>query len=60
MYVLWAKLKTFSPGASYRVTTGRKLGNLIEITGGVKEGDRVISKAEDRIKNGTKVSLGQK
>ena len=42
------------------VTTGRKLGNLIEITGGLKEGDRVISKAEDRIKNGTKVSLGQK
>src|SRR5690242_2191449 len=42
------------------VTTGRKLGNLIEITGALKEGDRVISKAEDRIKNGTKVSLGQK
>jgi RND family efflux transporter MFP subunit len=42
------------------VTIGRKLGNLIEITGGLKEGDRVISKAEDRIKNGTKVSLGQK
>jgi HlyD family secretion protein len=42
------------------VTTGRRLGNAIEITGGLKEGDRVISKAEDRIKNGTKVSLGQK
>ena len=42
------------------VTTGRRLGNAIEITGGLKEGDRVISRAEDRIKNGTKVSLGQK
>jgi len=42
------------------VTTGRRIGNAIEITGGLKEGDRVISKADDRIKNGTKVSLSQK
>lgn len=42
------------------VTTGRRIGNAIEITGGLKEGDRVISKADDRIKNGTKVSSSQK
>jgi HlyD family secretion protein len=42
------------------VTTGRRIGNAIEITGGLKEGDRVINKADDRIKNGTKVSSSQK
>ena len=42
------------------VTTGRKLGNAIEITGGLKEGDKVISKADEQIKNGTKVTLGKK
>ena len=42
------------------VTTGRRLGNAIEITGGLKEGDRVISNADDRLKNGTKVTLSQK
>ena len=42
------------------VTTGRKLGNAIEITGGLKEGDKVISKADEQIRNGTKVTLGKK
>ena len=42
------------------VTTGRKLGNAIEITGGLKEGDKVISKADDQIQAGTKVTLGKK
>ena len=42
------------------VTTGRRLGSAIEITGGLKAGDRVISKADDRLKNGAKVSLSQK
>jgi len=42
------------------VTMGRRLGNAIEITSGLKEGDRLISKADDRLKNGTKVSLSQK
>lgn len=39
------------------VTTGRKLANSIEITAGLKEGDKVISKVDDQIKNGTKVAL---
>jgi len=42
------------------VSTGRKLGNAIEITAGLKEGDKVISKADDQIKSGTKVTLGKK
>jgi len=42
------------------VTTGRKLGNAIEITGGLKEGDKVISKADEQVQNGTKVTLGKK
>lgn len=42
------------------VNAGRRLGNAIEITDGLKEGDRVISNVDDRLKNGTKVSLAQK
>lgn len=42
------------------VTTGRKLGNSIEITGGLKEGDKVINKVDDQIKSGTKVVLKTK
>jgi RND family efflux transporter MFP subunit len=39
------------------VKTGRKLGSLVEITDGLKAGDKVISKAGDRIKSGAKVTL---
>ena len=39
------------------VTTGRKIGNLIEVTEGLKEGDQVISKADGQIKAGTRVTL---
>jgi RND family efflux transporter MFP subunit len=42
------------------VTTGRKVGNSIEITGGLKEGDKVIGKVDEQIENGTKVALGKK
>jgi RND family efflux transporter MFP subunit len=42
------------------VSTGRKLGNSIEITAGLKEGDKVISKADEQIQAGTKVTLGKK
>jgi len=41
------------------VTTGKKLGSLVEITGGLKEGDKVISKADDQIKAGAKVAVGK-
>ena len=39
------------------VTTGKKLAGLVEITSGLKEGDKVISKAEEHIKAGTKVVI---
>ena len=42
------------------VTTGKKLVNLIEITGGLKEGDKVINKADEQIKAGAKVSVKTK
>jgi HlyD family secretion protein len=42
------------------VTTGRKLANSIEITGGLQEGDKVISKIDDQIKSGTRVVLKTK
>jgi len=42
------------------VTTGRKVGNSVEITGGLKEGDKVIGKADEQIKSGSKVILGKK
>jgi RND family efflux transporter MFP subunit len=42
------------------VTTGKKVGSSIEITGGLKEGDKVIGKVDDQIKAGTKVALKAK
>jgi len=33
------------------------LANSIEITAGLKEGDKIISKVDDQIENGTKVAL---
>ena len=42
------------------VTTGRKVGNSVEITGGLKEGDKVIGKVDEQIKNGSKVALSKK
>lgn len=38
------------------VTTGQKLAGLIEITSGLKEGDRVIGTVDDRLRAGAKVS----
>ena len=42
------------------VSTGKKIGSSIEITSGLKEGDKVISRIDDRIKAGTKVALKSK
>jgi RND family efflux transporter MFP subunit len=38
------------------VTVGRKLGGSVEIKSGLKEGDKVIAKVDERIKAGAKVS----
>jgi RND family efflux transporter MFP subunit len=42
------------------VTTGKKLGSLVETAAGRKEGDKVISKADDEIKAGAKVTVKAK
>lgn len=39
------------------VVTGQKLGAWLEIKNGLKEGDKVIGKADDKIQDGTKVAL---
>jgi len=42
------------------VTTGQRLGSLIEIKDGLKEGDKVIAKVDDHIYDGSKVSIKSK
>jgi RND family efflux transporter MFP subunit len=37
------------------VATGRAMGALVEVKHGLKEGDKVISKADDQIRDGAKV-----
>ena len=39
------------------VVTGQTLGNLVEIKRGLKEGDKVVTKVDDNIKPGAKLSL---
>jgi len=39
------------------VSTGQKLGGLIEIKSGIKEGEKIIAKADDRIATGAKVAV---
>ena len=38
------------------VGTGQKIAGLIEIIGGLKDGDKVVSKVDERLKAGVKVS----
>jgi RND family efflux transporter MFP subunit len=38
------------------VAVGRKLGSLVEIKSGLKEGDKIIAKVDERIKAGAKVT----
>src|SRR5688572_20505030 len=39
------------------VSTGQKLGGLLEIKNGLKEGDKIIVKVDDRIESGAKVTV---
>ena len=39
------------------VSTGQKLGALIEIKSGLNEGDKIIAKVDDRIEAGAKVAI---
>lgn len=38
------------------VTTGKKLTGLLEITGGLKDGDKIVSKVDDHLTAGVKVT----
>jgi len=38
------------------VATGQKLGSLIEITGGLKEGDKIVGKVDEQIQPGVKLT----
>ena len=38
------------------VTTGRTLAGLLEITSGLKDGDKVVGKVDERLKDGVKVT----
>ena len=38
------------------VVTGRKLAGLLEITGGLKDDDKVVGKVDERLKDGVKVT----
>ena len=42
------------------VSTGKKIGNLVEVTSGLKESDKVIAKVDERVHAGARVSLAQK
>jgi RND family efflux transporter MFP subunit len=42
--------------AEVAVSVGRKLGGAVEIKSGLREGDKVIAKVDDRIEDGVKVS----
>ena len=42
------------------VTIGQRLGGLIEIKDGLKEGDKVIAKVDDHVYDGSKVSIKSK
>jgi len=42
------------------VTFGSQIGDMIEVTGGVKAGDKIAVKPLDRLKNGTKVKVAEK
>jgi RND family efflux transporter MFP subunit len=39
------------------VTVGQRLGNLVEIKSGLKAGDKVIARADERVKAGARVAL---
>jgi RND family efflux transporter MFP subunit len=41
------------------ITTGRKMGNFVEVISGLQAGDSIIDKLSDEIKAGTKVKIVQ-
>jgi len=42
------------------VSLGSPMGDMIEVLGGVKVGDRVVLSPSDRLKNGSKIKIEEK
>jgi RND family efflux transporter MFP subunit len=42
------------------VTLGEKLGDMVEVLGGVKAGDRVVLRPLDKVKNGSRIKIAEK
>jgi RND family efflux transporter MFP subunit len=42
------------------ITTGEQLGEMIEVLGGAKTGDRIVAKPPKRLKNGSKIKVAEK
>ncbi len=42
------------------ITTGEQLGEMIEVLGGAKAGDRVVVKPPKRLKNGSRIKVAEK
>ncbi|RNC71000.1 MAG: efflux RND transporter periplasmic adaptor subunit [Desulfuromonadales bacterium] len=42
------------------VTLGAKIGDMLEVTGGVKPGDRIALKSLDKLKDGAKIKTAEK
>ena len=43
-----------------QVTTGEKIGEMVEILSGVKAGDRIVRKPSENLKTGTRVTISEK
>jgi multidrug efflux pump subunit AcrA (membrane-fusion protein) len=42
------------------VNLGSPMGDMVEVLGGVKVGDRVVLNPSDRLKNGSKIKIEEK
>lgn len=42
------------------VKTGERLGDMIEVTEGIKQGDRIIAKPSEKLKNGARIKIAEK
>jgi multidrug efflux pump subunit AcrA (membrane-fusion protein) len=41
------------------ITTGRHLGDMIEVTGGIKAGDKIVVKPSNKLKTGSKIKVAE-
>ncbi len=43
-----------------RITTGQQVGDLVQVTSGVKSGDKIVVKPLDKLKDGSPIKLAEK